>query len=181
MADFEPAAEITLQHEGGFNHDTVTGEVVNFGITLNLIRSLGILKSTGPTLQSDIGFVQSLTLEEAKQIYLDVFWDPCKLDNVDDQNVAAKVFDLHVNTGHGIKFLQEAVSVLEDIGLSIDGIVGPQTLLETNRCDPTTLIGLTSRQAKDGIAYGIRRFAEIYYCDCNQPSKLPGWMNRLES
>ena len=41
MADFGPAIQPTLQHERGFFHDPVTGEIVNFGITLAFVLDSG--------------------------------------------------------------------------------------------------------------------------------------------
>ncbi len=59
MADFQPAVTITLQHEGGFFHNTVTGEIVNHGVTLQFVQSSGYKPD------ADESFIQNLSVAEA--------------------------------------------------------------------------------------------------------------------
>ena len=175
MADFQPALAITLKHEGGFadrskTRPDSTGEVVNMGITLDTLRSLGILKSKGPASEADIFFVKTLTEDEAADIYRQQYWDKIELDGVNSQEVANKVFDLAVNTGthQSVVFLQKAV------GTVADGDLGAITLIATNRADPNTTLSK------------IRLYAETFYRDIamNNPALAPdlsGWLARLAS
>jgi len=195
-AQFDPAVTLTLEHEGGFGRNPKTGEVVNHGITLKLLRQLGILKSTGPTLQSDVEFVQNLTVEDAKDIYYSEFWLKPNIGELESQDVANKVFDLQVNTDHGVIFLQEAINQIDlsnpdyfqrfiKVALTVDGIVGPVTAAAAVCCVPVTLLG---HRAVSDIepGTGIRGFAEKYYRQVvidnpEDADQLQGWLNRLDS
>ena len=97
MADFDPAVQLTLQHEGGFFHNPVTGEVVNFGITLTFVRD------SGYSAAADEAFIQNLTAQEAREIYRKYFWDRYNIGAIANQDLANKVFDLTVNMGPGGK------------------------------------------------------------------------------
>lgn len=186
MASFELAVATTLKHEGGYNYDPQSGEVVNHGITLKFLRGVGLLKTTGPTLQSDIEFVKSLTTEEAMEIYHVYFWTSCNLDEINDQDLAAKVFDLQVNTDRGVMFLQRAINILKAgaMSLIVDGQLGPKTQTAANSCIAATLLGKCSTPTI--LGYGVRREAERYYqgLAVSNPiytSKLTGWLARLAS
>lgn len=170
MANFEPAVKLTLQHEGGFFWNHASGEVVNRGVTLNTIRSLGILKTTGPPLTSDIDFVKSLTEDEAKDIYESEYWAKLKLDHITSQEVANKVFDLGVNMGvvSAARFLQAACGVAED------GIIGPITIARANAMDPTKLLGLVREHAAN-------RYHAIAAANPVLATNLPGWLSRLNT
>jgi len=170
MADFEQAVEKTLKAEGGFFHNLKTGEVVNRGITLATIRSLGILKSHGPATQADIEFIQSLTEEETKDIYHLEYWSKLNLDDIHFQDVANKIFDLAVNMGvvSAARMLQKACNVTPD------GIVGPITIGRANAIDPVVLLATIRSEAAD-------RYEQIAQANPVLASNLPGWLGRLNT
>ena len=170
MSLFDPAVEKTLISEGGFFWNHTTGEVVNMGITLKTLRSLGVLKTSGPPLESDIAFVKSLTEDEAKDIYQDQYWDPLHLELLTSQEVANKIFDLAVNTGwtQATKILQRALRIPDD------GILGPHTVAAANAADPVNLLA------------DIRTCGTQFYCELAQSKpeladNLDGWLKRLNA
>jgi len=140
------------------------------GITLSTLRSLGILKTKGPALQSDVEFVKSLTEDEAKDIYMQEYWDKLNLDRLTSQDVANKVFDLAVNMGvvTSARFLQAAC------GVPVDGIVGPHTIGVANAMDSGVLLAAIRAHAKN-------RYAEIAASNPALAPDLPGWLARLDS
>ena len=170
MADFDLAIPITLAHEGGFFHNTTTGEVVNMGITLTTLRSLQVLRTNGPATPDDINFVRTLTEDEAREIYRSEYWDKLCLDAIDSQDVAAKVFDLAVNMGvvTSARILQQAV------GVPVDGIVGPHTIGAANTTDPVALLGMIRSRA-------ATRYWQIATENPLLAENLPGWLHRLNS
>ena len=170
MASFDLAIPITLAHEGGFFHNPTTGEVVNRGITLATLRSLGVLHTSGPPTTADIAFVRGLTLDEVEQIYREQYWDKLSLDQIKDQEVAAKVFDLAVNMGvvTAARILQQAV------GVPVDGIVGPHTIGAANAANPLILLS-------DIRTVASARYQQIAAANPALAEDLPGWLSRLES
>lgn len=170
MAEFAPAVKLTLAHEGGFFHNQTTGEVVNRGITLATLRSLGILKSTGPPTATDISFVQTLTQDEAENIYHAQYWEPLKLDQITSQDIANKVFDLGVNMGvfSATRLLQKAC------GAFSDGIMGPLTIRKVNEAIPVAVLLLLRQLAAE-------RYQQIAANDPKLAPNLPGWISRLNA
>lgn len=119
MSDFHEAFHKTVGHEGGyvFDKDDPGGET-HFGIS----------KRSYPDLD-----IKNLTLDMAKEIYRNDYWLPMKCDEIEDQGVAAELFDFGVNAGHrqAVKTAQEAVTLLwKDI--KVDGKIGPQTVQALN-------------------------------------------------
>lgn len=174
MSDFKLAIPITLKNEGGFeDHSATTGEVVNMGITLEFLRGIGVIKTSGPATPEDKAFVKSLTVDEVTQIYQEYFWDKPNIGALNDQDVAAKVFDVNVNTGHGIIFLQRALRVPQD------NILGPLTAKQANDTDPKLLL---ARLRSFGVAYyaSVRDRANAEG-NLALAADYPGWITRLNS
>lgn len=184
MAEFQPAIQKTLQNEGGFYQNPVTGEVVNFGITHWFLRTSGLLPpNNGPATEGEVAYVKSLTASQAQGIYLQYFWLRPGYDKIPDsfQEVADKTFDLQVNTGHGTRFLQQALNTcrvveqkLDSPDLVVDGSLGPKTLEALALYDPSDVLA------------ALRTCAEIYYKEIAErdPKKhandLAGWLARLQ-
>lgn len=163
MADFEPAVTITLQHEGGFYHNPVTGEIVNHGITLKFVQSSRYRPN------ADEAFIQNLTTAEASAIYQTYFWNANHIGSINDQNLANKVFDLTVNMGPAaLKLLQSAVNC------AADGVLGPISIAQINARDPVELLAEYKQLA-------ARRYTEIAQGNQELAGDLTGWLARLDS
>ena len=117
MALFQNAIPIILKHEGGLTSDT--GGLTKYGISQKAYPKLDI---------------KNLTEADAKNIYLRDYWNPLKLDNFKDQNLANAVFDAGVNQGikTAAKMLQIALLRAKE-NLVVDGIIGPLTTGAANR------------------------------------------------
>ena len=93
MADFNKAIAIILKHEGGYVNDPDDpGGETNMGIT----------KRDFPHLD-----ITNLTVEQAKEIYKEKYWDTINGDDITNQTVATQIFDFGVNAGvnvHHLKF-----------------------------------------------------------------------------
>jgi type VI secretion system secreted protein VgrG len=174
MAGFDPAVQLTLRHEGGFFHNTVTGEIVNFGITLAFVQSSGYNPAAGEN------FIRNLTVPAAEQIYRKYFWDAYNIGAIEDQPLANKVFDLCVNMGPGgsakdggITLLQRAVN---DCGgnCGVDGMLGPLSIGAVNALDPVTLLAAYRARAR-------QRYESIAAANPNLQGNLAGWLSRLNS
>jgi lysozyme family protein len=161
MADFRPAFEFMIQHEGGYVNDPADpGGETKWGISKRSYKDLDIA---------------GLTQEDAAQIYLRDYWQPYPYGMLVSQVVANKVFDLAVNMGYHQAhcILQRAVN---DCGgrVVVDGGLGPLTMAAVNAADPNILLEQ------------IREFARRYYYElvAKRPSSkkfLNGWIRRADA
>jgi lysozyme family protein len=110
------------RHEGGLAN--VAGDPG--GLT-----KFGIAKASHPTVD-----IANLTRDDAIDIYFREYWDPNRYEEIEDGELAAKVFDEAVNCGavSANKMLQRAtVRVAGHAGLiDIDGKIGNFTLAAIN-------------------------------------------------
>lgn len=121
MGYFLRAIVPVLQHEGGYANDPHdAGGETNFGICKRVYPHLDI---------------KHLTREQAIEIYRRDYWRDY-MDKISDYRVAAKLFDMSVNMGHGQanKIVQRAV------GVTADGVFGPHTLSAVNDMEPDRLL-----------------------------------------
>lgn len=140
MAQFKPAFDITMEHEGGYvsDPDDFGGETYR-----------GISRRYHPTW-AGWGFIDGMRNEETfplcldrddaldhavTQFYKELYWDRFQGDKLTDQDLANKMFDIAVNMGvhRAVLFLQSALNLLnrnQKIYADIveDGLLGKGTL-----------------------------------------------------
>lgn len=107
--NFDQAFAKVIGHEGGYVNDPKDpGGETKFGVS----------KRAYP--KEDIA---NLTLERAKEIYKEDYWDKCKADHLPNEIKYAH-FDMGVNAGlrTAAKNLQRAA------GVAVDGAIGPMTI-----------------------------------------------------
>jgi lysozyme family protein len=127
MSDFKIAVLKTLKNEGGYVNDPADpGGATNYGI-----------------IQSDMPGVdmQTITQDQATQYYAQHYWKPL-YSQIEDQEVADKLFDMGVLFGIGtaVKNLQQALA--NGFAITIDGGFGPETLSALNQADGPSLLGV---------------------------------------
>ena len=111
--NFDQAFEKLIGHEGRYsNHPADKGGETMWGITESVARAHGY-----------VGAMEDLTQWQAGAIYRASYWTPLKADQLPAE-VRFDVFDGAVNSGvvQSAKWLQRA------LGVTVDGVVGPQTL-----------------------------------------------------
>lgn len=148
----------TLKHEGGYVNDPRdAGGETNFGIS----------KRSYPTED-----IKGLTKERAFAIYFSDYWIKPGVVNIKHTPLAAKVFDLGVNTGTrraAIK-LQQAINAVAGYSMvKTDGVIGLETLKALESLDG------------DEVLSAYINMYEKYYRALNQPHYLKGWLKRLHS
>lgn len=96
----------------------------------------GISKRAYPNVD-----IKALTQDEAAQIYSRDYWEPLHGDSLPDA-VSFAMFDFAVNSGVGeaIRALQRA------LGLTVDGVLGPQTIAAANRNPQAVVTGLSTER-----------------------------------
>ncbi len=154
---FEKAIKKTLAHEGGYVNDPKDpGGETNFGISKRTYRELDI---------------KNLTREDAEAIYFEEWWQKYDYDAIDDLKIAEKVFDLAVNMGHTIAhcLLQMAVC-RSGHQITIDGIIGPETLGAVN-----------GHPVPEFILANLKLKAVHYYLSLKNHKYEKGWVKRAIS
>lgn len=189
MADFSISLAKTLLLEGGFlDRSKTTGEVANRGITLNTLWRLnrmpeGMKRSIPPTPPSaaEIKFVKNLSMETTADIYRTEYWAHLAGDDILYQPLADKLFDVHVNTGQGMRLIQRAVNRVHWPGVPTlveDGILGRVSVGAINATDGRLLLGHCGANGEMGV--GLRGEAEHYYRNIPDPGgDLEAWLARL--
>lgn len=174
MAQFEPAFEATMKHEGGYAANPA-GSADRGGETYK-----GISRKNWPgwkgwalidTAKQKPGFPRNLSsvdgLESAVQTFYKFnFWPPYIAD-LQNQELANWLFDKAVNMGLGqaVKLIQRAAGAVDD------GRFGPKTANAISVADPIALLAACRAQASAFY---------IALADKNPSQKqfLKGWLAR---
>lgn len=156
MAEFEPAVEVVLDHEGGYsNHPSDPGGETKFGISRRSYPHVDI---------------EGLTRDAAKAIYFDDWWQKYRWRDIQSQVIATKVFDLAVNMDAppAHRILQRALRAVGE-RVEEDGRLGPITIAAVNRAPQFALLA------------AIRSEAAGFYRSLNKPHFERGWLARAYS
>lgn len=181
-ANFEAAMPTILLHEGGNSenrHDP--GGVTNFGISLRFLLKTGDIDKDGWP-DGDINHdgdidaedIRQLSEADATKLYRQYFWDKNHYENIHDQDIATKVFDLAVNMGSyaANRVLQRAVRSAIGLRLVEDGIMGQKTFTAVNLAKPPILLAAIKSEAA-GFYRAIRYKGSRFF--------MTGWLNRAHS
>jgi lysozyme family protein len=171
MATFDLAFEFMLSHEDAARSGVVTHDAD--GRT-----RFGICERFHPTLPEDFwtGPADSALI---RATYKRDYWEPMRLDEIVDQAVASKIFDMCVPIGikeAGILAQRAANGLLlgSTKAPSIDGVIGDKSIAALNACPPSNLVETLCNLSK------------IFFCEvaAKNPDKqkdLHGWLNRAAS
>lgn len=148
--DFEQAVRIVLMHEGGLSDiPEDPGGLTKFGISQRAFPKLDI---------------RNLTLDGAKEIYRQHYWDMCRCDKLPSW-ARLIVFDCAVNQG-----VARATTFIQRIGkVKVDGIIGPLTIESLSKVDPMEFVYRYKTQRR-----------QAYVKNPNWPVFGKGWIARLD-
>lgn len=139
------------------------------------LTKFGISKKSFPNVD-----IANLTLDKAKKIYLDNFWNTSNinLDNF-DYKTALELFDIGVNQGivTAAKTLQRALNLMnrnqKDFpDLVVDGNAGAKTIAAYKKVNKDTLL-----KVLNGLQF--MRYVNITEKDTTQEKYFNGWMVRV--
>lgn len=121
MSHFDSADKLLAQLEGGYAPDDNGQGPVNFGITLDWLRSVEPT-ATQPT-------IKDMTPERARELRFEHWWQAPGWGSIENQRIATALYITAFNTGvpRAVKLMQKALNSLE-AGLTEDGAMGPKTL-----------------------------------------------------
>lgn len=160
MADFDRAFAQAIEIEGGYtltNHANDNGKMTYAGISRRAWpkwEGWALIDAGRPVPNALV-----------RTFYLGNFWLRFRCDQINDQDVAECVFLGAINAEASIRVLQIVV------GVTPDGVVGPQTLAAVNAAEPDRLIDRLTL-AK------IARYIEITDRDAKQREWFRGWVKR---
>ena len=131
---FLEATEEIKDIEGGYsNHPADPGGKTKYGITERLARAYGYT-----------GEMRALSWEKARDIYYQEYWIKNKYNQIINRKIAKEVFEqainlpyIEVNGRFVLKanyHLQKAYNFVSDNQITVDGLVGPQTIEAVNSC-----------------------------------------------
>jgi lysozyme family protein len=176
---FTVALRRTEAFEGGWSNDPLDrGGETKFGVTQRTwdawLRNPASFKyGSLPKNVADIS--RSMTIP----LYKSLYWDACRCDELNDDDLASRIFDFAVNAGPGraAKTLQQAYNKIkpeEWQELKEDGVLGSVTIQAINRCSgkyPAALLA--------SFNYSRARYYESVIQ--NSPSQrrfIRGWFQR---
>ena len=167
MANFENFANKLLELEGGYvNHPKDAGGPTKFGVILSVWREHGHDKDGDGDIDAED--IKRLTESDARYIAKRLFWDYFRADEIINESIAQLVVDWGYHSGRTTvaRIVQRILSV------TVDGIVGSETLKALNTLDQEKLFSNLKIERKVFLNNIIRRKPDqIVFYD--------GWMNRL--
>jgi len=153
MKNFNEIIEQVLEHEGGYVNDPKDlGGETKYGITKRFYPELNI---------------KELTIEKAKQIYKDDYWDKNRVESL-PQELWHIFFDMCVNMGRrtAVKVLQRA-AVNRGKDIEVDGGLGPMTI--------KALKGVEVDRVR---AYRVKFYVDLITAKPEQEKFFLGWFRR---
>jgi len=176
-SDFSKILKIVKGFEGNesyTNHPDDPGGPTKFGITQWRYTTAGYF-----------GSVKNCTAQEAAAIYKKYYWDKLKLDLVKDFFVCLILFDIVVNGGRPVKWLQRTLNVLNRKGkdypdLKVDGKLGPATAKVVNKA---MQVRRGQLYLKNSIYEGLLSFRTVYFIEISEKKEAletftPGWIDK---
>lgn len=174
---FNKAFKLTIGHEGGYTTDpddrgNWTSGVIGEGHLKG--TKYGISAMSYPDLN-----IGGLTVDQAKEIYKQDFWDKMKADEV-DLDIGIELFDTAVNTGIGkaTRIFQEALNLSnrnekDYSNIIVDGQIGAKTIgaYQANRNKKLLYNIMNILQGEHYI--NLMRRKEMF-------EKYIGWFNRVD-
>lgn len=153
--DFELALAFVLDQEGGYSNRRDDPET-NFGITRQTARAYGYY-----------GSMRNIRMELVRRIYRQGYWDRCCCEDLPAHPLRLVVFDAAVNSGPGqsLKWLQA------ELGVKVDGVIGPVTLARVATLDARELDALALALIERRLAFlrGLSKWRTFGR----------GWSNRI--
>jgi len=127
-ANFNKAFQSLILLEGAYSNDLLdNGGETKYGIT----------KKQYPHLN-----IKDLSLDQAKEIYYQDYWNINQYNKISSAKVAEKIFHTTVNTGvyQSHLILQRALNAVGHRSLVEDGILGNMTFEAVNKSQPRCLL-----------------------------------------
>ena len=160
---FQRCLAVVLKSEGGYsNHPLDSGRATMKGVTQAVYDSY--------RLKNDLSInpVIDITDEEVKDIYYSMYWNPMRVEQINNDELVLHVFDHGVNAGAftSVKMLQRMVGEIDD------GIIGQKTLRAIREFNGNVVDEFIKRRKLFYVTL-VQRKPELRVF-------IKGWLNRIE-
>lgn len=171
--------KMILQHEGGYcNIDGDAGGMTYKGIARNCNPKWSGWKIVDKHLPLKYNqIIKDTELDNlVLNFYVDKFYVPCKLDEINSMLLSGHLICHAVNAGirPAVKLLQKAINKVYQTSLSIDGQIGKKTL---DYCNETNV----SKLINQFIIERNEFYTNIVKTKPSQKKFLQGWLNRVKN
>lgn len=170
--------QMILRNEGGYVSDSSDsgGETYQGISRVNFPKWEGwkIIDKFKPLKRGQLITTVGELDDLVEEFYLNKFYNPCKIDDINNIYISAHLLDHSVNCGisNGIKCLQKALYNLGN-DLNIDGKIGPITLRTINNSNVNLLVNEFIKCRKS-------YYQSIVDKKPSQNKFLKGWLNRVD-
>jgi lysozyme family protein len=180
MANFTPLIPIVKKWEGGLSkdpNDTASAFPVPDGSGYHTNK--GITWKTFELFAKKYGYVATpkLFYEMPDSVWVAIFkgqfWDVVGGDKIKSTGVAFFLMDWGWNSGPNtaVMQLQQVLNRNYKLGLKVDGVMGTNTIANTNAVEPTKILALLKQERIDF-------YNQIVKNNPSQSKWLKGWLNR---
>jgi lysozyme family protein len=127
----------------------------------------GVSKAAFPDVD-----IANLTYDSASKIWLDNFWTPNRLGEINNQELANKLLNMVGNSNPRVvvKQFQTAISICGTF-VTADGLIGTATIQAANACNSMYLLSVFKLQR---IGY----YVDLVNKNSSQLTYLKGWVAR---
>lgn len=180
MAQFEPAYQLERKHEGYYvNNPYDKGGETYAGVARNYHPTWGgwpVLDQYKATLGRALKTNEQVPgMEPYVESFYRNLWNAKGFGNIFDQNVANIVYDWYINSGNtGIRETQKVLRDQFYATLTVDGLIGPDTIRNINAQQPVPLHDAIKQKRIDFYNSLVAR-------DPSQSIFLNGWLARINS
>ena len=187
MSDFTRIIDKVLENEGGFvDHIKDPGGATKHGVSLRWLLQLGDVDNDG-ILEGDfdgdgdvdVDDIRKMTRGDAIRLYRERWWDPNRYSQIQDIQMAYKVFDFAINMGKkgSHRIIQRAVNRITPGTLKVDGALGTKSITAINGMVAT--VEFRRQLVRFTCAEALVRYIRIYEKDPNRfVVFLHGWSRR---
>lgn len=164
MAEFQSICLWVLRQEDS----TLSGRIVDLGDGMGLTR-FGVAQNSHPNLPATFYTTMDrvTALQQAELIYEQQYWNRFLGGSITDDGVASCLLSFAINDGES----REVKMVQECVGVTVDGVMGPNTLLHVNAYNgPQLAAALRAAQADYYRAVVAERPEDARF--------LEGWLMR---
>lgn len=171
---FEPINKLLIQEGKFVNHIYDSGGATNYGISLRLLKSMGVDIDFDGNI--DIDDILALDESIARTIYKSEWWDRYGYGRIKDPQIATILLSLSVNMGakQAHKIIQKSINETFNTNIKVDGILSDDEFFYLNHY-PNRIIEFKIHLRKNALLF----YRSLILKNKNLNVFIKGWENRV--